>query len=111
MLAILHLLVMFIADQFKPRRRVRTKFCFFVTSSTLSSGVHRIVCGCVVATGRCWYGCAGFGQACSGRPGSSSLTRYYGGIEQASAPIGAGYPVLGPGVPRPAVSCANSFIG
>ncbi len=90
-------------------RRSRTSF--FVTSSTSPSGVHRAVCGCVGATGRCWYGCHGFGQACLGRPGSFSLTRYCGGIEQDFAPIGAGNPVLGQGGLRLAVSCANSSIG
>ena len=68
----------------------KSRTSFFVTSSTSPSGVHRAVCGCVGATGRCWYGCHGFGQACFGRPGSFSLTRYCGGIEQDFAPIGAG---------------------
>ena len=47
----------------------KSRTSFFVTSSTSPSGVHRAVCGCVGATGRCWYGCHGFGQACLGRPG------------------------------------------
>ena len=89
----------------------KSRTSFFVTSSTSPSGVHRAVCGCVGATGRCWYGCHGFGQACLGRPGSFSLTRYYGGIEQDFAPIGAGNPALGQGGLRLAVSCANSSIG
>src|SRR5258707_1375348 len=89
----------------------KSRTSFFVTSSTSPSGVHRAVCGCVGATGRCWYGCHGFGQACLGRPGSLSLTRYCGGIEQDFAPIGAGNPVLGQGGLRLAVSCANSSIG
>ena len=89
----------------------KSRTSFFVTSSTSPSGVHRAVCGCVGATGRCWYGCHGFGQACLGRPGSFSLTRYCGGIEQDFAPIGAGNPALGQGGLRLAVSCANSSIG
>ncbi len=48
----------------------KSRTSFFVTNSTSPSGVDRVVCGCVGATGRCWYGCVGFGQACSGRPGS-----------------------------------------
>ncbi len=55
-LAILHLLAMFVADLFKPRRQLEVKNLFFVTSSTSPSGVHRAVRGCVGATGRCWYG-------------------------------------------------------
>ena len=89
----------------------KSKISFFVTSSTSPSGVHRAVCGCVGATGRCWYGFHGFGQACLGRPGSFNLTRYCGGIEQDFAPIGAGNPALGQGGLRLAVSCANSSIG
>ena len=75
----------------------KSRTSFFVTSSTSPSGVHRAVCGCVGATGRCWYGCHGFGQACLGRPGSFNLTRYCGGIEQDFAPMGAGNPALGQG--------------
>ena len=52
-----------------------------------------------------------FGQACYGRPGSLSLTRYCVGIEQDFAPIGAGNPALGQVGLRLAVSCANSSIG
>jgi len=89
----------------------KSRTSFFVTSSTSPSGVHRAICGCVGATGRCWYGCHGFGQACLGRPGSFNLTRYCGGIEQDFAPIGAGNPALGQGGLRLAVSCANSSIG
>src|SRR6478672_13841668 len=89
----------------------KSRTSFFVTSSTSPSGVHRAVCGCVGATGRCWYGCHGFGQACLGRPGSFSLTRYCGGIEQDFAPIGAGNPVLDQGGLRLAVSCASSSVG
>ena len=89
----------------------KSRTSFFVTSSTSPSGVHRAVCGCVGATERCWYGCHGFGQACLGRPGSFSLTRYSGGIEQDFAPIGAGNLVLTQGGLRLAVSCANSSIG
>jgi hypothetical protein len=84
---------------------------FFVISSTSPSGVHRAVHGCVGATGRCCYGCHGFGQACSGRPGSFSLTRYRGGIEPGFGPIGAGNLALGQGGPELAVSCANSSNG
>ena len=111
MLAILHLLAMFVADLFKPRRQLEVENLFLRPSSTSPSGVHRAVCGCVGATGRCWYGCHGFGQACLGRPGSFSLKRYSGGIEQDFAPIGAGNPALGQGGLRLAVSCANSSIG
>src|SRR3977135_2189058 len=111
MLAILHLLAMFVADLFNRGGSWKSRTSFFVTSSTSPSGVHRAVCGCVGATGRCWYGCHGFGQACLGRPGSFSLTRYCGGIEQDFALIGAGNPVLGQGGLRLAVSCANSSIG
>lgn len=102
---------MFVADLFKPRRQLEVENLFLRPSSTSPSGVHRAVCGCVGATGRCWYGCHGFGQACLGRPGSFSLTRYCGGIEQDFAPIGAGNPALGQGGLRLAVSCANSSIG
>ena len=89
----------------------KSRTSFFVTSSTSPSGVHRAVCGCVGATGRCWCACPGFGQACSGRRGSFSLTRYCGGIEQGFAPIGAGNPALGRDGHRSAVSCANSSVG
>ena len=72
----------------------KSRISFFVTSSTSRSGVHRIVRGCVGATGRCCHGCAGFGRAYSGWPGSCSQRRYCGRTEQAFAPIGAGDPEL-----------------
>ena len=48
-----------------------------------------------------------FGQACYGRPGSLSLTRYCVGIEQDFAPIGAGNPVLGRGGIRDAINASE----
>ena len=107
MLAILHLFAMFVADLFKPRRQLEVE-----NPLSSSPAQHRPpACTVMDATGRCWYGCHGFGQACLGRPGSFSLTRYCGGIEQDFAPIGAGNPALGQGGLRLAVSCANSSIG
>ncbi len=111
MLAILHLLAMFVADLFKPRRQLEVENLFLRHQLNISR--RRAPCRLRLrgATGRCWYGCHGFGQACLGRPGSFNLTRYCGGIEQDFAPIGAGNPALGQGGPRFAVSCANSSIG
>jgi hypothetical protein len=35
---------------------LKSKTCFFGINSILPCDVHRAVCGCVVATGRCWSG-------------------------------------------------------
>ena len=57
MLAMLHLLGMFLANLFSSRGAgLKSKTSFFGISSTLPFGVHRAVCGCVGVTGHCWYG-------------------------------------------------------
>ena len=54
MLAILHLLVMFGADIFKSRRRLEAENLFL--RHQLNIAERRLVFGCAVLTGRCWYG-------------------------------------------------------
>jgi hypothetical protein len=94
MLAILHLLVMFIADWFKPRRQVEVENLFLrhQLNIALRCAPHRLRLRGGDRALLVWM--CRLGQACSGQPGSFSLTRYCGGIEPAFAPIGAGNPAV-----------------
>jgi hypothetical protein len=51
---ILHLLVMLVAEIFKSRRRLEAKNLFL--RHQLNIAERRLVFGCTVLTGRCWYG-------------------------------------------------------
>lgn len=111
MLAILHLLAMFVADLFKPRRQLEVENLFL--RHQLNIALRRAPCrlrlrgsdrALLVWMSRLWPSLLRSARV-------FNLTRYCGGIEQDFAPIGAGNPALGQGGLRLAVSCANSSIG
>jgi hypothetical protein len=57
MLAILHLLVMFVADIFKSRRRLEAENLFLRHQLNIAlRQKHRLAFDCAAVTGRCWYG-------------------------------------------------------
>ena len=83
MLAILHLLAMFVADLFKPRLQLEVEN---ISSSPAQIALRRAPCRCAA-----WE-----------RPSVVGMTTSCRGIEQDFAPIGAGSPGTRPG--RPPVS-------
>jgi hypothetical protein len=56
MIAIVHLLGMYVADLFKSRRRLEVENLFLRHQLNIVLGAHRNVSGCGVVTAPCWYG-------------------------------------------------------
>jgi hypothetical protein len=108
MFAIIYLLATFIADLFKPPRRLEVENLFLrhQLNIALRRAPQRVRLRAGDRALMVWM--TRSGRACSVCHASFSLTRSCGGIEQDFGLIGAGNRAVGQGGPELAVSCANS---
>src|SRR5262245_29770208 len=111
MFAIIYLLATFIADLFKPPRRLEVENLFLrhQLNIALRRAPQRVRLRAGDRAVMVWI--PEGGRACSVCPASFGLTRPCGGIEQDFGLIGAGNLAVDQGGPELAVSCANSSSG